>query len=129
MEKEGFSEAWTQNQQLSHWIEETIALCKPAKVHYCDGSKEEYDRLCAEMVANRTLTKLNPEKRPNSYLCRSSTDDVARVENRTFICSEKQEDAGPTNNWKDPIEMKASLKKLFSGCMAGRTIARMASDR
>ncbi|MBA2726943.1 MAG: phosphoenolpyruvate carboxykinase (GTP) [Parachlamydiaceae bacterium] len=122
MEREGFTEDWKQNQKLTHWIDETIALCKPAKVHYCNGSKEEYDELCRQMVENKTLTKLNPEKRPNSYLCRSSTDDVARVENRTYICSQKPEDAGPTNYWKDPKEMHSSLNKLFDGCMAGRTM-------
>ncbi len=122
MEKEGFTADWQQNKKLTQWIDETIALCKPAKVHYCNGSNKEFETLCQQMVESNTLIKLNPALRPNSYLCRSSADDVARVENRTYICSKLHDDAGPTNNWKDPKEMHASLNKLFDGCMAGRTM-------
>lgn len=113
---------WTTNQNLMTWIENAVNLCNPKKVRLCDGSLEEYDELCNQMVQSGTFIKLNPEKRPNSYLCRSTTDDVARVEDRTFICSKKKEDAGPTNNWRDPEEMALLLTGLFSGCMQGRTM-------
>lgn len=122
MEINGFCNEWKENQQLTDWVDEIIALCKPARVHYCDGSQKEYTLLCEQMVANKTFIRLNPSKHPNSFLCRSTPDDVARVEHRTFICSAKYEDAGPTNNWKDPVEMKALLKEKFTGCMAGRTM-------
>lgn len=113
-------ERWTSNKRLREWIQEAIALCQPSSVHLCDGSQEEYDTLCRQMVEKGTFTALNPSKRPHSFLCRSTPEDVARVEECTYICSQKKEDAGPTNNWRDPKEMHTLLKKLFSGSMRGR---------
>ncbi len=110
------------NTKLKQWLDEVIHLCQPDAVHICDGSKQEYELLAERLVKKGTFTRLNPGKRPNSFLARSTPDDVARVEERTFICSLKQEDAGPTNNWRDPQEMKATLKQLFKGCMRGRTL-------
>jgi phosphoenolpyruvate carboxykinase (GTP) len=112
----------TNNQKLLAWIDEMASLTKPDDVYWCDGSKEEYGRLTAQMVEAGTLMPLNPEKRPGSFLARSNPKDVARVEHRTFVCSKEQKDAGPNNNWVDPADMKQTMNELFDGCMKGRTM-------
>ncbi|MDE0555042.1 MAG: phosphoenolpyruvate carboxykinase (GTP), partial [Candidatus Poribacteria bacterium] len=112
----------TKNKKLQRWVEEAVELCQPDAIYWCDGSQEENDRLCEELVQNGTFVRLDPKKRPGSYLARSSPADVARVEDRTFICAKNPLEAGPTNNWHDPDDMKATLKGLFKGCMRGRTM-------
>ena len=112
----------TNNKALDAWITEIADMCQPDDVYLCDGSKEEYDRLFQSMVESGLATPLNPEKRPGCYLFRSHPSDVARVENRTYIASKNQEDAGPTNNWMDPNELKGIMKEKYNGCMKGRTM-------
>jgi len=112
----------TTNKKLLAWVNEMSILTRPDDIVWCDGSASEYSQLCSKMVKSGTLIALNPKNRPNSFLANSDPNDVARVEDRTFICSRSEKDAGPTNNWKNPIEMKGIMNNLFDGSMVGRTL-------
>ena len=122
MKKRNPAKPLATNTHLLRWVEKMAALCQPAAIHWVDGSQAEYNALCAQMVAGGTLIKLNAKKWPGCHLARSDATDVARVEDRTFICALSKEAAGPTNNWVNPFEMRKTLKGLFSGCMKGRTM-------
>ncbi|MDP1969096.1 MAG: phosphoenolpyruvate carboxykinase, partial [Burkholderiaceae bacterium] len=114
--------AFVKNARLIAWVADMAALCKPDAIHWCDGSEDEYQRMCQQLVDSGTFVRLNEAIRPNSFLARSDPSDVARVEDRTFICSATKEMAGPTNNWIAPGEMRGTLQGLFDGCMKGRTM-------
>jgi len=118
----GYDRNKTKNVALIKWLDKMVEMCAPKDVHWCDGSEEEWSMLCQRMIDQGSMIALNQEKRPNSYLVRSDPRDVARVESRTFICSYGKDDAGPTNNWEEPRKMRARLKRLFRGCMEGRTL-------
>ena len=112
----------TANRKLIDWVEQWTAVLEPSRVHWCDGSAAEYEALCRDLVESGTFVPLDENKRPNSFYARSDPGDVARVEDRTFICSENEIDAGPTNNWRDPNEMRAEMLRLYTGAMRGRTL-------
>ena len=116
------SQVVTNNQDLVSWVEEVAELTRPSAIHWVDGSQEEYDALCNQMVESGTFIRLNDRLWPGCYYAKSDPDDVARVEDRTFICSLSKDNAGPTNNWEKPFEMRKKLKSLFSGAMQGRTM-------
>lgn len=112
----------TKNERLVQWVDEWVGVLEPDSVEWCDGSEVEYELLCDRLVASGTFIPLDPAARPNSYLSRSDPADVARVEDRTFICSEREVDAGPTNNWRDPDEMRSEMLGVYAGSMRGRTM-------
>src|SRR5262245_47465128 len=114
--------ATTTNERLKTWVDEWAAVLGPAQIHWCDGTADEYDELCAGLVASGTFTRLDDAKRPASYWAHSDPGDVARVEDRTFICTDREEEVGPTNNWRAPGEMRAELTSLYTGAMKGRTM-------
>src|SRR5919202_2316455 len=113
---------YVRNAALQDWVRQMADLCEPDDVYWCDGSQGEYDRLCNQLVESGTFIRLDGEQRPNSFLARSDPGDVPRVEDRTFICSLREEDAGPTNHWRDPAEMREVLREKFRGCMRGHTM-------
>ena len=112
----------TTNQRLKEWVAEWAEIMQPADIYWCDGSADEYEQLCQQLVDSGTFTKLDEAKRPNSYWAHSDPGDVARVEDRTYICSAAEDDAGPNNNWRDPAEMRAEMIRLYTGAMKGRTM-------